>query len=407
MKTKRCSFCNRPESSVKALISGPNVNICDDCVRLSHQLLEDKEKSRFFATIHTVPPPAKIKSFLDEYVIGQDKAKKVLSVAVYNHYKRVFSRKAKVDIEKSNILLIGPTGVGKTLLAETLAKFLNVPFSISDATPLTEAGYVGEDVENILLRLIQTANNDLDLASIGIIYIDEIDKIGRKGDSPSITRDVSGEGVQQALLKIIEGTIANIPPQGGRKHPEQEYIRLDTKNILFICGGTFSGLEKIIENRVKKSSLGFKADILSKLHKDRDELLKLVEPDDLIKYGMIPEMVGRLPVVVSLQGLSRDALLDILTKPRNALIKQYEHYFDLEDVKLTFTPEALQKIADLALARNTGARGLRAVMENVLLDIMFELPSKKNIAECIITPEVIEGNSQPKFVEKTLRRKKA
>jgi ATP-dependent Clp protease ATP-binding subunit ClpX len=370
-------------------------------------MLQDKEKNRFFATLHTVPPPSKIKSFLDEYVIGQEKAKKVLSVAVYNHYKRVFSRKAKVDVEKSNILLIGPTGVGKTLLAETLAKFLNVPFSISDATPLTEAGYVGEDVENILLRLIQSSDGDLDLASIGIIYIDEMDKIGRKSDSPSITRDVSGEGVQQALLKIIEGTIANIPPQGGRKHPEQEYIKLNTKNILFICGGTFSGLEKIIENRVKKSNVGFNADIVSKIEKDRDELLKMVEPDDLIKYGMIPEMVGRLPVLVSLQGLSRDALLDILTKPRNALIKQYQHYFDLEDVKLTFSEEALQKIADLALTRNTGARGLRAVMENVLLDIMFELPSKKNITECIITPEVITGNGQPKFIEKTLKRKKA
>lgn len=407
MKPRRCSFCNRPESSVRALISGHRVFICDDCIRFSHQLLQDKEKSRFFATLHTVPPPSEIKIFLDEYVIGQQQAKKVLSVAVYNHYKRVFSRKAKVDVEKSNILLIGPTGVGKTLLAETLAKFLNVPFSISDATPLTEAGYVGEDVENILLRLIQAANNDLDLASIGIIYLDEIDKIGRKSDSPSITRDVSGEGVQQALLKIIEGTIANIPPQGGRKHPEQEYIQLNTKNILFICGGTFTGLEKIIENRVKKSNVGFKADIVSKINKDRDELLKLVEPDDLIKYGMIPEIVGRLPVIVSLQSLSREALLDILIKPRNALVKQYQHYFELEDVKLTFEHEALDKIADLALARNTGARGLRSVMENVLLDIMFELPSKKNIAECIITPDVITSYGLPKLVEKTLKRKKA
>lgn len=406
-KTRRCSFCNRPESTVRALISGAKAYICDDCIRFSNKLLEDKEKHKYFATVHSVPPPHDIMSFLNEYVVGQEKAKKVLSVAVYNHYKRVFSRKAKVDIDKSNILLIGPTGVGKTLLAETLAKYLNVPFSISDATPLTEAGYVGEDVENILLRLIQAANHDLELASIGIVYLDEMDKIGRKSDSPSITRDVSGEGVQQALLKILEGTVANIPPQGGRKHPEQEYIQLNTKNILFICGGTFVGLEKIIEKRIKKAALGFKADIISKTDKDRDSLLKYAEPDDLIKYGLIPELVGRLPLICSLHSLSRDALLDVMTKPRNALIKQYEYYFELEDVKLTFTKEALIKVADLALARNTGARGLRAVLENALLDIMFELPSRKNIGECIITPEVITGKEPPEYIEKSLKRKKA
>ncbi|MEO0074862.1 MAG: ATP-dependent Clp protease ATP-binding subunit ClpX [candidate division WOR-3 bacterium] len=406
---RRCSFCNRPETTVRAMISGLKANICDDCIRFSQKMLDDKEKHKFFATVHSVPPPAEIMSFLNEYVIGQEQAKKVLSVAVYNHYKRVFSSKAKVDIEKSNILLIGPTGVGKTLLAETLAKVLNVPFSISDATPLTEAGYVGEDVENILLRLIQAANYDLELASIGIVYLDELDKIGRKSDSPSITRDVSGEGVQQALLKILEGTIANIPPHGGRKHPEQEYIQLNTKNILFICGGSFVGLEKIIEQRIRKSSLGFQAKIFSKSDFDKDKLLSYVEPDDLIKFGLIPELVGRLPVICTLHSLSRSALLDILTKPRNALIKQYEYYFELEGIKLTFQEKALEAVADLAMARNTGARGLRAIMENALLDIMFDLPSKKeeDIEECIITPEVILSKAQPIYVPKSRKRKKA
>jgi len=413
-KNVKCSFCGKAQESVKRIVAGPGVYICDECIGVCKNIVEedimdDDDLSYTLGEVEELPNPAQIKSILDEYVIGQEIAKKTLSVAVYNHYKRINNEEEAhdVDIQKSNVLLLGPTGCGKTLLAQTLAKILNVPFSIADATTLTEAGYVGEDVENILLKLIQAADYDIELAERGIVYIDEIDKITRKSENPSITRDVSGEGVQQALLKIIEGTTASVPPQGGRKHPHQELLQIDTSNILFICGGAFEGLDKIINERVGKKGIGFSAKIESKKEIDKYKVYEELLPQDLLKFGLIPEFVGRLPIVTTLRELDKEALIQILTEPKNALVKQYRKLLEFDDVELEFADEAISAIVDKAIERNTGARGLRSIIEEIMRDIMFDIPSNPKIEKCIITKETVLDKKEPELIineEKTEKR---